>query len=339
MSVYDKELIIDGKAVRSPEQQVYKNMKDIEELQKVVKKAYKTSETLTSSSTSIAISDTNAPDGTKEGWLMTEDGLLFNITGGDDTTLLLSYYADLKGPQGEDGAAVNIDDTGTSLTKVWSSKKTSDEIEGLIDDTANTQKEDKTWSIKHIDERLSNAIGWTTSDLSGGNISLDNVYFSNEAASSQGVGDPKIKVKDLIAHKDGNGKIDGIYYVTAISSGTASVTKIGDIGAAASNYYSHNIYIRNGNVTDGDLTVQIINKSSNAFTLATLKTYLATKGFNNSDKFLQASGVCGSNYDPVIGLGVENIGGVTYLNIRYWNGAGKYISEPSVFNDVVVFIV
>ena len=124
MAVFNKELIINGEAVRSPEQQVYKNMKDIEALKEKIKDAYKTSEALTSSSVSVAISDTNAPDGTTEGWLMTSDGLLFSITGGDETNLLLSYYADLKGPQGEDGAAVNIDDSAVSATKVWSSQKT-----------------------------------------------------------------------------------------------------------------------------------------------------------------------------------------------------------------------
>ena len=41
MSVYDKELIINGEAVRSPEQQVYKNMKDIKALQEIIKKCIK----------------------------------------------------------------------------------------------------------------------------------------------------------------------------------------------------------------------------------------------------------------------------------------------------------
>ena len=131
MSVYDKELIIDGKAVRSPEQQVYKNMKDIKNLQEIIKPEYTTDETLTSSSVSVAIADTNAPEGTTEGWLLTQDGFKFKITGGDDTNLLLEFYADLKGPQGEtgeSGASLEIDDTGTSATKVWSSQKVAYEL-------------------------------------------------------------------------------------------------------------------------------------------------------------------------------------------------------------------
>ena len=128
MSVYDKELIIDGKAVRSPEQQVYKNMKDIKDLQEIIKPEYTTSATLTSSSVSVAIADTNAPEGTTEGWLLTQDGLKFKITGGDETNLLLEFYADLKGPQGESGAELEIDDSGTSATKVWSSQKVASEL-------------------------------------------------------------------------------------------------------------------------------------------------------------------------------------------------------------------
>ena len=125
MGVFDRELIINGEVVRSPEQQVYKNMKDIQALQQIVKKMYKTSEELTSASVSVAIADTNAPEGTTEGWLITEDGLLFNITGGDEDNLLLAYYSDLKGPQGETGPggdpASLIDDNTISQEKTWSS--------------------------------------------------------------------------------------------------------------------------------------------------------------------------------------------------------------------------
>lgn len=103
MSVYDKELIIDGKVVRSPEQQVYKNMKDIKALQEVIKPEYTTNAVLTSSSVSVAIADTNAPEGTTEGWLITQDGLKFKITGGDETNLLLEFYCSIQGPQGEQG--------------------------------------------------------------------------------------------------------------------------------------------------------------------------------------------------------------------------------------------
>ena len=131
MSVYDKELIIDGEAVRSPEQQVFKNMKDIKKLKEIIKPEYTTAEELTSSSVSVAIADTNAPEGTTEGWLITQDGLKFKITGGDETNFLLEFYCSIQGPQGEQGpsgAELEIDDTGTSATKVWSSEKVASEL-------------------------------------------------------------------------------------------------------------------------------------------------------------------------------------------------------------------
>lgn len=131
MSVYDKELVINGKAVRSPEQQVYKNMKDIEALQETIKPEYNTSAELTSSSVSVALSTTNAPSGTTEGWIITQDGLKFKITGGDESNLLLEFYCSIQGPQGEtgpSGAELEIDDSGTSATKVWSSQKVSQEL-------------------------------------------------------------------------------------------------------------------------------------------------------------------------------------------------------------------
>ena len=99
MSVFDKEIIINGKAVRSPEQQVYKNMKDIEELQAKIKPVFLTSEELTSSSVSIATADTNIGEAT-EGWLITGNALLFKIDGNDGSTVLLTYSCDLNGPTG-----------------------------------------------------------------------------------------------------------------------------------------------------------------------------------------------------------------------------------------------
>lgn len=135
MAVLEKELIINGKAVRSPEQQVFKNMEDIAELKGIIKPEYNCSATLTSSSTSVAIASTNAPAGTTEGWLMTQDGLKFKINGGDDTNLLIEYYADLKGPQGEEGPegpggdpTTLIDDNSVSESKTWSSDKINDEV-------------------------------------------------------------------------------------------------------------------------------------------------------------------------------------------------------------------
>lgn len=95
MAVFDKELIVNGKAVRSPEQQVYQNMKDIEKLKQETGEWWNTQQVLTTSTTSIAISATNAPATTQYGFLIDIVGNLFKITAGDGTNLLLEFYSAL----------------------------------------------------------------------------------------------------------------------------------------------------------------------------------------------------------------------------------------------------
>ena len=227
MRGFNKELIINGEVYRSPEQQVYENMKNIKELQEKIKDAYKTSEALTSSSVSIAISNTNAPEGTTEGWLMTSDGLLFSITGGDDTNLLLEYYADLKGPQGEDGAAVNIDDSSTSATKVWSSSKTNSYVNSRIND--NAESDYTTWSSNKINSLISSGVAWTTTDKDGdSHMATSAIYVGGTAANDPQPNKPKLKVDDLIVYVDGDLKAKTLYRVSSIVSSVVTVVKVCD---------------------------------------------------------------------------------------------------------------
>lgn len=103
MKCYDKELIINGKSVNSPEQQVWENAKAIELLKQYIKPIYQTTEELTESSTGVLIEDTNAPAGTKVGWILTEDGLFFQIEDSNETAFMLKFLANFKGENGEDG--------------------------------------------------------------------------------------------------------------------------------------------------------------------------------------------------------------------------------------------
>ena len=84
-------------------EQVEENKKNIKELIKYIKPVYKCTVALTTSTISVAISDTNAPDDTTQGWLIDENGLLFHITNGDGTNLLIEYYASIKGDTGATG--------------------------------------------------------------------------------------------------------------------------------------------------------------------------------------------------------------------------------------------
>ena len=95
MKCYDKELVINGKHVNSPEQQVWENMKQIEELKKLIKKCYKTTESLTNASITVARNTTNVPEDVTYGWLVDADANLFDITGNNGTTLLIVYYTNV----------------------------------------------------------------------------------------------------------------------------------------------------------------------------------------------------------------------------------------------------
>lgn len=289
MAVRDKELIINGKAVRSPEQQVWQNMKDIEALQEKIKPEYNTTAELTETSVSVALSTTNAPAGTTEGWIITQDGLKFKITGGDDTNLLLEFYANLKGPQGESGAALNIDDNTTSLTKVWSSSKTNNEISGLIRDDITSNF--NTWSSDQQTRLLSSGIAWTTTDKDGDDqISLDNIYIGNRTAaeSTSIIKVPMLKVSDVIVYVDGDLKAKTLYRVASISSGVATVSKVCDFGGGSKSY-QHNIYVYGSNTSGGttryiNVSITIENNDNTPFTFTSLLTYLNDKGFNSSSK-------------------------------------------------------
>ena len=114
--LYDKELVINGEPKNSPEQQVWQNMKDIQMLKSFIKPIYQTTATLTDESTGVLIADTNAPVGTKVGWILTEDGLFFQIEDSNETSFLLKFLADLKGPQGDTGETGAMPDITANAT-------------------------------------------------------------------------------------------------------------------------------------------------------------------------------------------------------------------------------
>ena len=259
---------INGKEYLNPQQQLVENTKDIEELKNIIKPEYKTTATLTSSSTSVAIATTNAPDGTTEGWLLTEDGLKFKITGGDETNLLLVFYADLKGPQGESGAAVNIDDTGTAVDKCWSSNKTNSQIntevakakdKGIYWTSTLPTPNDGTYTYNKLDlSNINTNIPFKTGDLI---VYVDMTDSDNPVVS-------KMLQMDDVSDPD---------YVTA--------SALGDIGGGKQ-LYQHNVELKieTSSSVYAEIVLQIINDSNVAFTkdsLATYATYSADRPINN----------------------------------------------------------
>ena len=85
-------------------QQVYKNTKDIEELKQQIGTWYNTKSVLTKESTSIPRVETDVPADVTQGFILTELGLLFKITGVYSDLLYITYYSELQqGPQGIQG--------------------------------------------------------------------------------------------------------------------------------------------------------------------------------------------------------------------------------------------
>lgn len=97
---------IDNKEFLNPQQQLYENTKDIEKLKADYQPVYNSIVELYEDDTpaeTVLLSNTNAPAGTKSGWILDPNGYLFKITDGSTTTLLIQYYSMIKGPQGETG--------------------------------------------------------------------------------------------------------------------------------------------------------------------------------------------------------------------------------------------
>ena len=81
-------------------EQVQKNKKDIEVLQRIIKDTYHTDLTLETTTTTIAVSDTDIPSTAYTGFLTDANGLFYNIITIKDGIAYLKYWFQLKGEQG-----------------------------------------------------------------------------------------------------------------------------------------------------------------------------------------------------------------------------------------------
>ena len=86
---------INNKEFLNPQQQLYQNTKDIEELKSKIMEWYNTQEDLSINATFIDRDDTDVPDDVSTGFLVDGYAHLYKIVGGDDTNLLLEYYSTL----------------------------------------------------------------------------------------------------------------------------------------------------------------------------------------------------------------------------------------------------
>ena len=163
--------------LKSLPEQVDINTNDIKNLKSIIKSSYKTEKELETTTITIPITDTNAPQDTTSGWLFDSVGHLFSINGGDDTNLLLEYYTNFRGPAGINGVPI-VQTTGTSTESVMSQNAVTNELESKANiDSSNLSSENVTsWSNKL-------GIGTITNELSG-KANLDASNLSSENVTS-----------------------------------------------------------------------------------------------------------------------------------------------------------
>lgn len=111
-------------------EQVQKNKKDIETLQRIIKDTYHTELALETTTTTISLSDTDIPSNAVSGFLTDKNGLFYNIITIKDNIAYLKYWFTLQGeegPQGPQGIAgpsntltigsvIKGDEAGASIT-------------------------------------------------------------------------------------------------------------------------------------------------------------------------------------------------------------------------------
>ena len=257
---------IGDKVFRNEQEQVQKNMQDIEVLKQYIKEAYKCSSELTSSTDQVLKSSTNAGEDVTSGWLMDSIGNLFTITGGDDTYLLLDFFTSLRGPQGEDGAAVSIDDSTTSATKCWSSQKINSEFTqvkgmGVVYATSATPTvDDDTYIFNKTDFITEPLPTWTTI-----------------------VGKQICQIVDS--------KIKYIYSVVSSSESTITCVLIGEVGGG-SQLYQHNIMFFDSSTNM--ISTTLVCDRDTAFNTNDFRQFLNDKGLVGTTSNLPYCGMVSS---------------------------------------------
>lgn len=346
--------IINNKLNSLP-QQVEENMKNIQILARYIKEAYKTQTSLTTSSVSIAIIDTNATSDTTTGWLIDVNGLLFHITNGDGTNLLLEYYANLKGVTGATGAtgngiaSITLDSTsgnvdtyritytdGTSTTFNVTNGIDGDPTQ-LIDDV--TPSNDKTYSSNKIDVLTTSARDQA--------MAKTTMYFTKVTPVYDGSTYYEINRNDLINYSglspilyggstlvvlDNNNVVKEIYSIYEMTpSYVLRCFKRGNF-SQGKQLYQHNINTSfNVGSREIHLDLTIINDSNTPLNYNSILNYLIDKGFSsdtdsNVMKMYQASGKYynsnNSDLGIILGINKRQSADLQFIQVIYWIYSG-----------------
>ena len=213
--------------LKSLPEQVDINTNDIKNLKSVLKSSYKTEKELETTTITIPITDTNAPQDTTSGWLFDSVGHLYSINGGDDTNLLLEYYTNFRGPAGINGVAV-VQTTGTSTESVMSQNAVTIELDSKANlDASNLSSENViSWSnklgIDTLTTELTDKANLDASNLSNENLTswankffpVGSIYMSvNNTSPASFLGGTWEQIKDRFLLSAGdtytNGDIGG----------------------------------------------------------------------------------------------------------------------------------
>ena len=360
-------------------EQVEENKKNIKELVSIIKVAYRSTVDLSNSSVSVAISDTNANIDTVDGWLISQDGYLYKITGGDGVNLLLEFYTDLKGSQGNDGksiltATINLTIGMTTVSSV-----------SVLSDTP---------KLNDIVIGANGVVGYV-SNISGSNVSMYgqfsiegsqgsnglSIRFSNTALNQVIGNSTTIQTSDIVANDDiliddlimdANGYIGKVFYIgttsidvrtiacitpqliddnTPSDETTYSSNKIDNlISSAGKTLYQHNLMLGTSS-NNPKLRLQIINDDNTPFTSESFLQYLNSNGFVNiadDGANQKRTYMCTGKYlNPsnvwfvVTDINYYDIDTYAIFGLQFSGGAYSRITTLSVnsFNNVVDTII
>lgn len=316
---------INGKIYRNQQEQVQKNMEDIETLFRRIKTPYHTSSALTDASTSDSRANTNVPADVNEGWLITDDALIFNITGvdeEDDDILLLEFYADAQGPQGPQGEEGPSGSEGTPGANGYSMRYYRDPfvdsgtnyVLAKLNQVTNVRPGDAVLFSDGTLATILTVASTTFTALDQATLPLGTAVEANPTLAGT--------ESDLTGIE-----IDGTKY---------------KVGGGGSTLYQHNIktyYSNNGNTSMATLT--IINNSDTPFDAVSLRNWLNTNAFNSMERCYSISGwaTFNSTTYQLLGIGYYLSNALCAWGVSSTGSINNYINLSGSSNDSFTDVV
>ena len=297
--------IINNKLNSLP-QQVEENMENIKLLASYLKEAYKSSDDLTSSSTTCLLVNTNVPDDVTDGWLLSNNGLLFKIVGNNGiSAVLINYYATLRGEQGIQGNDGAQGDRGYSMrynNSVYVDSSTdytfSDTLpildlqqddlilfsDGTLAIISSVDSDNSTYRAISVTNIYSNITIPQSYIIQVTPAFYDGFYHLPYSQFTYADGYPvgsidEVGTGSIVYNKDLTNLLYGVYQVVGYDTNDILMVKITDV-SRGKQLYQHNIHLRRTDSSDAvEIYLNIISDSDTQFTIQTLSQWLYSKGF------------------------------------------------------------